>query len=61
MDFFEVLKTRRSIRNFQREEKIPDEKLKQILESATDAPSAGNRQAWDFVIITKTEIKNVDR
>ena len=57
MDFFEVLKTRRSIRSFQKEETIPDEKLKQILESATDAPSAGNRQAWDFVVVTKTEIK----
>ncbi len=57
MDFFEVVKKRRSTRSFKKEEKIPDEVLYQILETAIQAPSAGNRQSWDFVVVKTTEIK----
>ena len=57
MDFFEVVNSRHSIRYFQKDEKIPDEDVHRILETAIKAPSAGNRQSWDFIIVTKQEVK----
>jgi nitroreductase len=50
MDVLEAIHKRRSIRNFT-DQPIPDEMLRQILEAGTCAPSAGNMQAWEFVII----------
>lgn len=58
MDFFEVVNNRRSIRSFEKEQRIPDATIIQILETAVKAPSAGNRQSWDFIIVTKQEIKS---
>ena len=57
MDFFEVVENRHSIRRFQRDQEIPEEDLKKILEMGIKAPSAGNRQSWDFIIIRDKEIK----
>lgn len=57
MDFFEVVRNRRSIRYFQKDKEIPEEKLNQILETAIQAPSAGNMQSWDFVVVTKKDTK----
>lgn len=50
MDVLEAIYKRRSIRSFT-DEAVPDEILDQILEAGTWAPSAGNMQAWEFVII----------
>jgi len=50
MNVFEAVKTRRSIRKY-KEEPIPEEHLKQILEAARLAPSAGNKQPWRFVVV----------
>jgi len=55
MEVFDAIRTRRSIRKY-RPEPIPDEKLRNILEAARLAPSAGNRQPWRFVVI-----QNIDR
>jgi nitroreductase len=57
MDFFEVVENRHSIRRFQRSQEIPEEDLNKILETAIKAPSAGNRQSWDFIIVRDQEIK----
>ena len=57
MDFFEVISNRRSIRIFEKEQEIPETIVKKILESAILAPSAGNRQSWDFIVVTNSEIK----
>jgi nitroreductase len=57
MDFFEVVNNRRSVRRFDKEAAIPQDDLNKILETAIKAPSAGNRQSWDFIIVTKQEIK----
>ncbi len=57
MDFFEVVNSRRSIRSFQRDQEIPEKEILKILETAVKAPSAGNRQSWDFILVTKEEIK----
>lgn len=57
MDFFEVVENRHSIRRFHRDQEIPEEDLNKILETAIKAPSAGNRQSWDFIIVRDQEIK----
>lgn len=54
MDFLELVKTRRSVRVFLPTE-VEEEKLQQILEAAKWAPSAGNLQARDFIIVRNPE------
>ncbi|MBS7625086.1 MAG: nitroreductase family protein [Candidatus Bathyarchaeia archaeon] len=56
MDIFEVFKLRRSIRAFTREE-VTDEEIEKILEAARWAPSAGNIQPWEFIIVRRPDIK----
>jgi len=50
MDVLEAIRGRRSVRRF-REGRVPDEHLRLILEAATWAPSAGNAQPWEFVVV----------
>jgi len=46
----ELLKNRRSIREY-RDKKISSEVLQEILNDACQAPSAMNRQPWEFIVI----------
>ncbi len=46
--------TRRSIRSFA-QKKIEDEKITKILHAAMQAPSAGNQQPWEFLVIRDKE------
>ncbi|RLG40695.1 MAG: nitroreductase family protein [Thermoproteota archaeon] len=46
----EAILGRRSVRRF-RTDLIPEEDLRKILEAAIWAPSAGNLQSWEFVIV----------
>mgnify|MGYP000687021846 CR=1 FL=1 len=48
--FIDFLRSRRSIRKFNGQ-KIPDEILREMLETATFAPSAHGLQPWRFAII----------
>lgn len=50
MDFFEVVRTRRSIRVFDGRP-VEEEKLHAILEAANAAPSAGNLQAYEIFLV----------
>lgn len=50
MEVFEALNTRRSIRKFT-EEPVSEGDLHAILEAAMMAPSAGNAQPWQFVVL----------
>lgn len=50
MEVMEAIHTRRSIRSYT-DKPVPDDVLYQVLEAGTWAPSAGNMQAWEFVII----------
>ena len=56
MELFAAIKGRRSIRSYRRED-VASEDLKRILEAATDAPSAGNMQSWEFVIVRNHDTK----
>ena len=50
------LRTRRSVRHFL-PEPPPAEVVEHILETATWAPSAHNRQPWRFVVLTSPAVK----
>jgi len=56
MEFFEVLKSRHSVRKF-KEKEVEEEKLKKILEAANLAPSAGDLQAYEIVVVRDKEGK----
>jgi len=57
MEALEAILTRRSIRRYT-EEPIPEEVVRQLLEAAMSAPSAGNQQPWQFVVINDRQILN---
>lgn len=50
MDLKAALRSRRSVRAF-RDEPVPEDGLQELLELANWAPSAGNLQARDFVVV----------
>ncbi len=52
MDFFEVVKKRRSVRSYTGE-LIPKSDLLKIIDTGRFAPSGFNRQGWYFVAITE--------
>lgn len=55
MDFFEVVRRRRSVRKYA-EEEVPLEDIKKIIETATLAPSAHNSRPWRFVVVTNRNV-----
>lgn len=56
MDLFETLQYRRSIRAYTNVN-VSDEDIKKIIDAARRAPSAGNIQPWEFVIVRSAERK----
>jgi len=51
-----LLKTRRSIRRY-RPDAVPDEMVEQLLEAGRWAPSASNRQPWEFIVVRDEAIR----
>jgi nitroreductase len=49
-DLFEVVRSQRAHRRFT-DDPVPDAVVEQVLEAATFAPSAENRQPWVFVVV----------
>jgi len=56
LDVFEAIKKRRSVRAYTSEE-VSDDKVEMLIEAARLAPSAGNVQPWEFVIVKNAETK----
>jgi nitroreductase len=56
MAFLEVIRNRRSIRSYKKQE-LPKETIDVLLEAARWAPSAGNIQPWEFVVAASQTIK----
>jgi len=56
MDVLEAVKGRRSIRTFKSQD-VPAEIVEEIIDAARWAPSAGNIQPWEFIIVRKPKIK----
>jgi len=57
MDVIEATRTRRSIRRF-KPEPLQEEHLRKILEAAQQAPSAGNKQPWRFIVVRNPNTKD---
>jgi nitroreductase len=53
---FEVIKKRRSERHF-KPDPVPDDTVRHIMECGLKAPSAGNMQPWQFIIVKRPELK----
>ncbi len=53
---FATLKNRGSVRKFQNKN-VPQEILEKILLAATFAPSAGNFQPWEFIVVRDDKMK----
>ena len=56
MNVFEAIKERRSIRAFRKRE-VSNEDVARLIDAAVWAPSAGNIQPWEFIIIRRPELK----
>jgi nitroreductase len=56
MEFYDVLRTRRSIRSF-KPDPVDEAVLERVLEAARIAPSGSNRQPWKFIVIKSRETR----
>ena len=54
-DFVELLKKRRSIREFE-DKAVPLQIIRQIIQESCIAPSSGNGQPWRFIIVNNREL-----
>ena len=54
MQLFEAIRGRHCIRRF-RPDEVEQDKVERILEAAKEAPSAGNLQARDFIVVRDSE------
>jgi coenzyme F420-0:L-glutamate ligase / coenzyme F420-1:gamma-L-glutamate ligase len=55
-DSLAFLRSRRSIRRF-KPDPVPDPVIRKLIETATYAPSAHNRQPWRFVVVGSPEAR----
>ena len=55
-NYLENMKTRRSVRDFSNQT-IPIDVIKNIVKSASSAPSGANKQPWKFCIVKDPELK----
>jgi nitroreductase len=56
MEFFEVIKNRRSIRRYT-SDPVDDKKIETILEAGRWAPSWSNSQCWRFIVVRDPKVK----
>ena len=56
-DLHTLIRTRRSVRRFT-DQAVPTELVERIIETATYAPNAHNRQPWRFIVLTSEESKS---
>ena len=54
MDIYEAMEKRRTIRIFKK--RATEEQLRKIILAGSKAPSAGNRQSWEFIMIDDLKI-----
>ena len=54
----ELAMNRRSIRGYQKDKDVPEKVIQKILEIARWAPSGGNGQPWEFIVIRDKETRD---
>ena len=57
METLDAILTRRSIRRYT-QEPVPETVIAEILRAAMSAPSAGNQQPWQFVVIADRRLRH---
>jgi nitroreductase len=55
MEFYDLIKNRESVRDYNPDKKITEEVLNRILNAGRLAPSASNRQPWRFVLVSSSK------
>lgn len=55
MEAYEAIVTRRSIRQFE-DRPVSAETVEKLLRAAMLAPSAGNQQPWEFIVLTERAV-----
>ena len=56
MDTIQAIMDRRSVRKYKKD-RVKGEDLRTILEAGRQAPSGGNRQPWEFVIVKDERLR----
>lgn len=56
MDIFEAIYTTRAMRRL-KPDPVPDELVWKVLDAAIRAPSGGNRQPWNFIVVRDRTVK----
>ncbi|MGH9986621.1 MAG: nitroreductase family protein [Nitrososphaeraceae archaeon] len=51
MDFDEVIKKRKMIREYQQDRQIPTDLINKLLRNAHRSPSAGHTQVQEFIVV----------
>jgi nitroreductase len=59
VDVFEAIRGRRSVRAFRGEQDVAEEIVDRLIDAARWAPSAGNIQPWEFIIVRRPDIKRL--
>ena len=55
MNLFEAIYSQRSFTRF-KADPVPKEAIDKIIDAATQAPTGGNRQPWEFIAITDPDV-----
>jgi len=55
-EFCELMRTRRSVREFSKDP-VPIEAIERCIEAAAQAPSGANKQPWTFCLVTDPAVK----
>ncbi|MEE8603118.1 nitroreductase family protein [Euzebya tangerina] len=55
MEFTEVVRRRRMVRDYDPDREVSDDVVRRALEAAIRAPSAGFSQGWDFLVLRTAE------
>ncbi len=57
MDFWDVIAKRHSVRHYDSAREVSDSDVQRLLTAAIQAPSAGNRQPWHFIVVRDRTIR----
>ncbi len=55
MEFYDLIENRESVRDYNPNEKVPQDVLLRILNAGRIAPSASNKQPWRFILVSSSE------
>lgn len=55
LDFWEIVRSRRSVRRFRPDVPVPEEHITKILDAARMSATSGNQQPWKFLVVRSPE------